>query len=422
MQKFNGQFPFFLMIVRYKRDMCGKYLERTIAPSEILEYCSKKWFDNPAGISALDLAKHLQITNEAAMRIFESFNELEYGTLNRNVKLYSAHFDPKNVSKSMDFKEEITHIFFPSSRVLATYYEKLGLLRQNFPEYKKRLKLGAGQMHPVYFEEEVLRKYFDHPEKYEVEDSESGGLVLSRGEEIPYIWVRYSKRKLENGNIAVGAIYKDLAAMSDTDQKYWSSYEVKGAKFVEYEKDEAFQRFVKNQIYGEFADYVDPIAEVFSLLKKINEAVGVTVFRQVQNKSVIPPIENTFKSFCDSCSELDKLFANGNIDGKNLKNWMMRQKIASESDFICSDNKHPEITPRQMLKLLESKVCGTTDLLDLLKECSDYRQQVAHHMTASSEEVVSYSQKFYDLCKRICEAGETLESKIKETSGVQKNG
>ena len=171
--------------------------ERYFKPSEILEYCSKRWFDNPAGISALDLAEHLQITNEAAMRIFESFNELEYGTLNRNVKLYSAHFDPKNVSKSLNFKEEITHIFFPSSKVLATYYEKLGLLQQNIPEYEKRLMLGAGQVNQAYFEEEVLRKYFDHPEKYEVEDSESGGSVLSRGEEIPYIWVRYSKRKLE---------------------------------------------------------------------------------------------------------------------------------------------------------------------------------------------------------------------------------
>lgn len=85
--------------------------ERTFTPSEILEYCSKKWFDNPAGISALDLAKHLQITNEVAMRIFESFNELEYGTLNKNVKLYSIHFDPKSVPKTLASKEEITHIF-----------------------------------------------------------------------------------------------------------------------------------------------------------------------------------------------------------------------------------------------------------------------------------------------------------------------
>lgn len=304
--------------------ICGENLERTIVPSEILEYCSKKWFDNPVGISALDLAEHFQITNEAAMRIFESFNELEFGTLNRNAKLYSAHFDPKNALELLDFKEEITHIFFPSSKVLATYYEKLGLLRQNIPEYKKRLKLGAGQISPVYFEEEVLRKYFDHPEKYECEDSESGGSVLSRGEETPYIWVRYSKRKLEDGNIVVGAFYKDLADMSDNDQKYWASYEITKGKFLEYEKDQAYQQFVKSQIYGEFADYVDPIAEVFTLLKKINEAVGVTVFKRVQNESVVPPIENTFRSFCDSCSELDKLFANGNIDEKKLKNGCCR--------------------------------------------------------------------------------------------------
>ena len=376
-------------------------MERTITPSAILEYCSKKWYDNPAGISALDLAQHFQITNEAAMRIFESLNELEYGTLNRNVKLYSAHFNPKNVSKSLNFKEEITHIFFPSSKVLATYYEKLGLLRKNIPEYEKRLKLGAGQVNQAYFEEEVLRKYFDHPEKYEVEDSESGGSVLSRGEGIPYIWVRYSKRKLENGNIVVGAIYKDLADMSDMDQKYWSSYEVKEAKFIEYEKDEAFQRFVKNQFYGEFADYVDPIADISCFLRKINEIAGITIFRQTRNSLVKPPVENTFESFCDSCSELDKLFANGNIDGKNLKNWILQKGWGTESDFICPDKKHPEITPRQMMKLLECKVCGTTALSDLMKECSDYRQQKAHCVDVSSETMSSYSQKFYDLCKEL---------------------
>lgn len=397
-------------------------MERTFSPSEILEYCSKKWFDNPAGIDALDLAEHFQITNEAAMRIFESFKELGYGSLNRNVKLGVIHFDLKYGPKPRDFREKTTHVFFPSPKVLACYYEKLGLLRQNTPEYKKQVMLGGGQFSQAYFEEEVLRKYFDHPEKYEVEDSESGGSVLSRGEEIPYIWVRYSKRKLENGNIVVGAIYKDLADMSEGDQKYWSSYEIKEAKFIEYEKDGAYQQFVRNQLYGEFADYVDPIADIFSFLKKINEAAEMTIFRETENVSVKPPIENTFKSFCDSCSELDKLFANGNIDGKNLKNWILQKGWGAESDFCCSDKKHPEITPRQMLKLLECKVCGTTALSDLMKECSDYRQQKAHCVDVSSETTSSYSQKFYDLCKRICEAGETLESKIKETSEIQKNG
>ena len=101
---------------------------------------------------------------------------------------------------------------------------------------------------------------------------------------------------------------------------------------------------------------------------------------------------------------------------------MLQRNVALESDLICSDNKHPGITPRQMLKLLESKVCGRTYLSALLKECSDYRQQIAHHMDVSSKEIVSYSQKFYGLCKRISQSGEILVLKLKEYSGENKHG
>lgn len=374
--------------------------ERTFKPSEILEYCSKKWFDNPAGISALDLAEHLQITNEAAMRIFESFQNLGYGSLNRNVKLCTMSFDPRNIQESPEFKDQITHMFFPSQRVLASYYEKLGLLRQNIPEYKKRLKLGAGQISQAYFEEEVLRRYFDHPEKYKTEDSESGGSVLSLGEDTPYIWVRYSKRKLKKGNIVVGAIYKDLAAMSDRDQDYWKSYELNEAEFLEYESDEAYQRFVRSQLYGEFADYVDPISAVFESLKKMNAVFGLEVFRKTENSLLKPPVENTIKSFCDSCSELDKLFANGNIDGERLKQWILEKNIAQESDLYHSGKEHRPFSNVQMLKLVEQKMCGTDSLSKLLKDVRDYRTMADHHTELQEETCVSYSQKFYDLCKQ----------------------
>lgn len=386
--------------------------ERTFKPSDILEYCSKKWFDNPAGISALDLAEHLQITNEAAMRIFESFQNLGYGSLNRNVKLCTMSFDPRNIQESPEFKDQITHMFFPSQRILACYYEKLGLLRQNIPEYKKRLKLGAGQIAQAYFDEEVLRRYFGHPEKYETEDSESGGSVLSLGENTPYIWVRYSKRKLENGQIVVGAIYKDLAAMSEQNQKHWESYELKEAKFLDYEKDEAYQKFVHSQFYGEFADYIDPISGVFESLKKINESFGVDIFRNTENPLLKAPVENTMKSFCDSCSELDKLFANGNIDEKLIKKWILEKNVAEESDLYNPGKEHRPLSSVQMLKLVEQKICGSTQLSKLLKEVRDYRTMADHHIELAKEECVSYSQRFYDMCKTLLESLKNLNRNL----------
>ena len=75
-----------------------------------------------------------------------------------------------------------------------------------------------------------------------------------------------------------------------------------------------------------------------------------------------------------------------------------------------------------MLKLLESKLRVTTDFSDLMKECSDYRQQSAHHVGVSSEKTMSYSQKFYDLCKRICIAGESFSSMLNKSGEEQENG
>ena len=62
-------------------------------------------------------------------------------------------------------------IFFSATfhtrlNVLSQNYYKSDLSTQDTPEYSKRLHLGAHQIGLVYFSEEVLRKYFVHPEKY----------------------------------------------------------------------------------------------------------------------------------------------------------------------------------------------------------------------------------------------------------------
>lgn len=277
---------------------------------KVLRFCSKKWFKNPAGISALDLDREFGFSNKEAMILFESLVEKGMGTINANVVLYQISFSVGKKFPPSDGKEVVTHIFFPSKEVLSQYYYKSDLSKQDIPEYSKRLHLGAHQIGLVFFSEEVLRKYFDHPERYKIEDTLAGGNLTTNWENEDeaeeYLHVRYGKKLINGGKVAVTAIYKDLAMMSPNEQKYWSSFEIK--EFVSDPGDENFRRFMLRTYEGEFVDFPDPIAELSKSIQCMNANLGgEPIFLKTSNMHLRPPVENTRKAYCDSCSELYKL-------------------------------------------------------------------------------------------------------------------
>lgn len=381
---------------------------------KVLRFCSKKWFKNPAGISALDLDREFGFSNKDAMVLFESLVEKGMGTINANVVLYQISFSiGKNLTPSTG-KEAVTNLFFPSKEVLSQNYYSSDLSKQDIPEYSKRLHLGAHQIGLVFFTEEVLRKYFDHPEKYKIEDTLAGGNLTTNWENEEeadeYLHVRYGKKLINGGRVAVTAIYKDLAMMIPNEQRYWSSFEIK--EFISDPGDENFRRFVLRTYEGEIVDFPDPIAELSKSIQYMNVAIGgEPLFLKSNNIHLHPPVENTRKAYCDSCSELFKLIGPDNIKKDVLKKWITGRLGIMENELINTVSGR-EFGTLQMLQVLEREIMKNVDLITKIEMIKELRIEADHKIVAETGEDDHYTWKFSVICE------ETVQSLRKLADGV----
>lgn len=379
---------------------------------KVLRYCSKKWFGNPAGIAALDLDRDFHLTNEEAMVLFEKLVEKGLGTINADVVLYQISFSVGEKTEMPIGKKVITHIFFPSKDVLAQHFYKSTLARKDIPEYSKRLHLGAHQIGMVFFKEEVLRKYFDHPEKYKINDTLSGGGLTAncKNENDEYLHVRYGKKLVNNGRVAVIAIYKDLAMMSPSEQKYWSSYEIK--EFQADSDDENFRRFLLRTYEGEFVNYQNPIADLSNAIDSVNKLFGnKSLFQKNKNIHLHQPVENTKKAYCDSCSELFKLVGPDNIKKSALKEFLLKKSRISADELVDKDTKR-ELSSFQLVQLLESKLTENRDLTERIERIRKHRIEADHKILDDGNEEGNYTSHFNLLCEETAHFLKELAMKL----------
>jgi hypothetical protein len=386
---------------------------------KVLRYCSKKWFGNPAGIFALDLNRDFHLTNEEAMALFERMVDKGLGTINANVVLYQITFSVGKRSE-MPTEKVVTHIFFPSKDVLAQHFYKSTLSRKDIPEYSKRLHLGAPQIGMVFFKEEVLRKYFDHPEKYKINDTLSGGYLTTNYKnenEDEYLHVRYGKKLVNNGRVAVIAIYKDLVMMSLSEQRYWSSYEIK--EFQADPDDENFRRFLLRTYEGEFVNYLNPISDLSNVIDLVNKLFGKEpLFQKNENIHLHRPVENTKKAYCDSCSELFKLVGPDNIKKRALKEFLFK-KFGVTANELMDKVTGRELSSFQLLQLLESKVTKNKDLTERIEKIKKHRIEADHKILDGGREEGNYTTQFNLLCEETVHFLKDLAVKLErmENSG-----
>jgi len=288
--------------------------------AEVLASTVAGWFRNFGGTSALDVARDLSLDHALIMQTFEQLETTGYGSLNRDVQLFQVSFDLENIAAGFKHEPISTHIFFPSAQALHEAFYSSDLSRQRLPEYTTRLHLGAHQIGLVYFDEEVLARYLDHPELYEINDSLAGGDIsaLSRAPEERYLYVRYGKCQLKSRSIAVTAIYKDLSDMGQSEQSYWHSYELESPDIDM--SDIHFQNFLARTYEGDFVDFEDPISRLLEAVGEVNKIFAPrTLFAKLDNVHLRLPVEQTYKSYCDAASELYKIVGPDNISQTLLK-------------------------------------------------------------------------------------------------------
>lgn len=366
------------------------------------------WFKNFAGTSALDVARDLSIDHSVARRLFEELVETRHGTINADVTLYLVTFDPENIIDDLEPEPVVTHIFFPSKQALRDAFYSSGLPQQRMPEYTTRLHLGDHQIGLAYFEEEVLARYLDHPELYEINDSLAGGDIsaLSSTSEDRYLYVRYGKCRLSSGSIAVTAIFKDLSDMGPSEQRYWHSFEI---EFPEIDKtDTHFKNFLARTYEGDFVDFDDPITRLLEGVKGVNKAlISDNLFAKAQNVHLHLPVEKTYKSYCDAASELYKIVGPDNLSQSTMKSILTKEFGMSLEDLKHAESERP-FSSLQLLTVLEEKLMVPGLLTKLLRPLSQLRVSADHKVLEVESETQSYSREFAEICKELAASLEQL--------------
>lgn len=376
--------------------------------SRILEEGIAIWFANHGGASADRIAEALSVSHEEALKTVEELVQLGRGTMNRDITLVKLSFDPANPGKGFTQRPFTTHIFFPSKSALRQAFYSSGLPAEHLPEYVVRLHLGTQQIELIFFSEEVLSRYFAHPELYDINDSLAGGDVSSRGEDIDdrYLYVRYGKCRLRDGRIAVTAICKDLADMGVSEQRYWHSYEF--AKPDLEPSDPNFQAFLGRTYEGSFVDYPDPISDLVTAMRSMNSLLSPReLFTRLENVHLRTPVEQTYKSFCDCASELYKLIGPDALSQSAMKELLQQRMKLSAENLVHQQSKRP-LSSIQLLTLLEQQLKLPGSLSAVLRKVSALRIDADHKVLNRDEKPSTYSEKFAALCREVTAAVEEL--------------
>lgn len=342
----------------------------------------ENWNKSFGGTASSEIANKIEIDNSIVMRAMEDLVAENYGAINANVELSQISIDSE--SREFEFTPIKVHIYFPSKQMLEEFFYSSDLVRKSIPEYKKRLYLGAHQLSQVLFDESVLARYFDYPEYYELDDSRSGGNIYICSEETPeerYIHVRHGRKTLANGKSAIVAIYKDLANMSEFEQRYWHSHELSIQELEFIPNDDAYEKFFDRNYEGAWVEYTDELADLTKNLEAVNSLFDNKIFNKIRNVYCRPPVENTQKAYFDSCSELFKLVGPDNINQKALKDFLKKHKACSDKDFEYESGK--DISKLDLMGLFEEKIGTSKKLTKAVRLLQKDRTEADHKIIES---------------------------------------
>lgn len=357
----------------------------------------ENWNHSFGGTSSSEIAKKIGIEHSIVMETMENLVSNGLGLINANVEMCEVSIDIDAEKPNFNFTPITVHIYFPSKNMLEESFYTSDLVRKGIPEYKKRLHLGAHQLGQVFFDEAVLSRYFDYPEYYEVDDSRSGGHIFIASDETPeerYLHVRHGRKTLANGKSAIIAIYKDLADMSEFEQRYWHSHELNTQELDFLSNDEAYQKFFNRNYEGAWVEYEDDLLELTKNIELLNSHFSDRILNKTDNVYCRPPVENTFKAYFDSCSELFKLVGPDNINQKILKEFLKNNKACTDQDFQHQESGRP-LSSMQLMELFEEKIGVAKDFTKTIRILQKDRTEADHKIIELKTTEDNLVEKFF---------------------------
>lgn len=371
----------------------------------------RSWNATFGGVSGIDLAQRLRVSHQTVMQLIESWVDADRGTMNANVELSLVTLPTPNSGGELTFSPIITHIFFPSRKELTEYFYSSEHARSNPCEYKKRLMCGEHQLALCFFSEEVLGRYFSHLDWYEVDDSSAGGHIWTKSSspDERYIDVRFGKGKSEDGKTFVTAIYKDLYALSDAEQRHWHAHEI--ARPALDPSDENFKLFAARTYDGAWVEFPKPIQKLQSAIIRLNTILSPEeLFGRVNNEHLRMPVENTNKAFADSCSELYKIVGPDSLKANSIKTLLQTAFGKHEPDFIHASTR--PLSALQLLELAEVELKLSTKLSVAIKAVAKHRVDADHKVLTTSSSDANYGDEFISLCNQLTQSASAFAEAV----------
>ena len=200
--------------------------------------------------------------------------------------------------------------------------------------------------------------------------------------------------------------------MSPEEQRHWHAYELNEVAFDS--NDPNFARFIARTYDGAFVDFPKPLQDVLDRITAINQLFSEELFfKKNQNVHFRPPVENTRKSYYDSCSEFYKLVGPDSLNGKLIKKILKKEFSAEDSELIHSESKRP-LSTIQLLELLEKKINIDTVLSSQIRLIGKDRMEADHKITPSTAEEYNFVEEFVSVCQSFACAANQFEHNVRK--------
>jgi hypothetical protein len=375
---------------------------------KVLDCAVEQWNKTHAGITSIDIAKQVRSSNVKVMKAMVALEAEGKCSLNKNAEFFTVSIGKDGMRFAK--KATIAHVIFPDKEVLTDHFYSSGLARQALPVYVERLHKGAHQYAMVYFCEEVLAKYLNRPELYDVDDSLSGGHIRSStDDESTFIHVRHGRRQLADGRSSVLVLYADLARLDEAQQRYWHGFEISTPEVAG--PDQNYSKFMQRTFDGAFVDYENPLENFMEAVKYVNGKLGGPVlFRHTENRHLRIPLENTEKAFYDACSELFKIIGADSLVASTIKKILVDDFGTKEEEFTHKSSR--PLSPFQQLQLLETKAGLEPKATSIIDEVKGYRVRADHAIVEPVASATNFINKFHTLCNDIAYALMFFATKI----------